>query len=144
MTTDDSSMPIASMLKRNEMKILVVEDDKFLRGLLVEKIKHEGFTVTEAINADEAFAAVHKNPPHIILLDLILPGKGGFEILTELKAQHDYASIPIIIISNLGSRDDVDQAMKLGAAEFMIKAHHTPQEIVETIKKVLEANYIGK
>jgi DNA-binding response OmpR family regulator len=132
------------MLKRGEMKILVVEDDKFLRGLLVEKIKHEGFTVIEAVNADEAFAAVHKDAPHIILLDLVLPGKGGFEILTELKAQHDYASIPVIVISNLGSRDDVDQAMKLGAAEFMIKAHHTPQEIVETIKKVLEANYIGK
>jgi len=132
------------MLKRGEMKILVVEDDKFLRGLLVEKIKHEGFTVTEAINADETFAAIHKDQPHIILLDLVLPGKGGFEILRELKAQHEYASIPVVIISNLGSRDDVDQAMQLGAAEFMIKAHHTPLEIVETIKKVLEASYIGK
>ena len=126
------------------MKILVVEDDKFLRELLVGKIKHEGFTVIEAVNADEAFAAVSKDQPHIILLDLVLPGKGGFEILTELKAQHASASIPVIVISNLGSRDDVDQAMQLGAAEFMIKAHHTPQEIVETIKKVLEANYIGK
>jgi len=144
MAPGDSSVPIASMLKRGEMKILIVEDDKFLRELLVGKIKHEGFTVIEAVNADEAFAAVSKDQPHIILLDLVLPGKGGFEILTELKAQRASASIPVIVISNLGSRDDVDQAMKLGAAEFMIKAHHTPQEIVETIKKVLEANYIGK
>ncbi len=132
------------MLKRNEIKILIVEDDKFLRGLLVEKIKHEGFSVIETTNADELFSAVSKERPHIILLDLILPGKGGFEILSELKANHEYASIPVIIISNLGSRDDVDQAMKLGAVEFMIKAHHTPLEIVEAVKKVLGTHYVGK
>ncbi len=126
------------------MKILVVEDDKFLRGLLVEKIKHEGFTVSEAMNADEAFAAIHRDPPHLILLDYMLPGKSGLEVLAELKAQHEYALIPVIIISNLDSSDDIDRAMKLGAAEFIIKAQHTLQEIVEIIKKILEANYIKK
>src|SRR3989344_975798 len=133
-----SGLPIKSMLKRGEIKILVVEDDKFLRELLVGKIAREGYTVLEATRGEEVLPMVGEHKPHIILLDLVLPGADGFEVLGSLKAGSETATIPVIILSNLGAREDVDKALKLGAEEFMVKAHHTPQEIIDTVRRTLE------
>lgn len=139
-----SAMPIASLLKRNEIRLLLVEDDKFLRELLSGKLEREGYTVFGAFNGEEAVNHLRVNTPHLILLDLVLPGSDGFEILANLKQNPETANIPVIVLSNLGSRDDIDKAMNLGARNFMVKAHHTPQEIVETIKKVLGETYLRK
>ncbi len=136
-----SSVPISSMLKRNEVKLLVVEDDRFLRELLVGKLKREGFTVVEAFNGEEAITQIRAEHPHLILLDLVLPGVDGFGVLSTMKETADLKT-PTIVLSNLGSREDIDKAMILGAKEFMVKAHHTPQEILERVKKVLEEYYL--
>lgn len=132
------------MLKRGEVKILVVEDDKFLRELLVGKLEREGYAVTEIVRGEEVVSAVLKEKPHIVLLDLVLPGTDGFEILRILKTNADSSTIPVIILSNLGSREDVERTLKLGAEEFIIKAHHTPQEIIDIIKRTLEKHYVGQ
>jgi PleD family two-component response regulator len=139
-----SGLPISSMLKRSEVRVLVVEDDKFLREILVSKLRKESYTVIDAPGWEEAQLALKEQSPHVILLDLVLPGTDGFEILSLLKQDEKTSSIPVIIISNLGSKDDVDRAMGLGAKEFMIKAHHTPLEIVAAVKKVLDENYLTK
>lgn len=139
-----TSLPIASMLKHGEVKILVIEDDKFLRELLVAKLQREGYTTFEAIDGQEALSHAKEHSPHIIMLDLVLPGSDGFEILSTLKKMPETSKIPIIVLSNLGSREDIDKALSLGAREFMVKAHHTPQEIVNTIKRVLGGSYIQK
>ena len=139
-----SGLPIKAMLKRGEVKILVVEDDKFLRELLVGKLAREGFTVLEAVRGEEVEPIVKIDKPHIILLDLVLPGADGFEVLASLKATSTSSAIPVIILSNLGAREDVEKALKLGAEEFMVKAHHTPQEIVDTVKRTLEKHYVGQ
>ena len=141
---EGSSLPIASMLKHGEIKILVIEDDKFLRELLVGKLKKEGYATTEAVDGEEGLDAAKKDPPHLIMLDLVLPGADGFEILQDLKNNPNVSKVPVIVLSNLGSREDIDRALSLGAKEFLVKAHHTPQEIVDTIKKVLDASYFQK
>jgi DNA-binding response OmpR family regulator len=139
-----SSVPIASMLKRGEVTILVVEDDKFLRELLTNKIKKEGFSVVEAIDGENGLAMVAEKNPQLIVLDLLLPGIGGFEVMEKLRADSKTEKIPVIVLSNLGAQEDMDRAYSLGAKQFMIKAHHTPQEIVNQIKKVLDESYLKR
>lgn len=117
--------------------VLVIEDDKFLRELLVRKLSGEGFEVKNAIDAEIAFAVLAERIPDIILLDLILPGVDGFEILTRIKANPKIANVPVIILSNLGQKDDLDKAMALGAKDFMVKANFTLDEIVAKVHSVV-------
>lgn len=119
------------------MKILVVEDDNFLRGVLTQKLEKEGLDPIEAMDGTEAIKIAEEQVPNLILLDLILPGVDGFEVLEALKANEKTSKIPVLVLSNLGQKDDVDRAVKLGAEEYLIKAHHTPDEILERIRKIL-------
>jgi len=118
-------------------KVLVVEDDKFLRELLVRKLFGEGFTIESAIDARGAFEILSNWKPQIILLDLILPGEDGFSILEKIKKDNNLADVPVIILSNLGQQEDIDRAMALGAMDFMVKANFTLDEIIEKITKAL-------
>jgi DNA-binding response OmpR family regulator len=119
-------------------KILIVEDDKFLRELISQKILKEGYQAVEAINGEEGVSKAKEEKPDLMLLDLILPGIDGFEVLRQVKESADTASIPVIILSNLGQKDDVERGMKLGAADYLIKAHFTPGEILAKIKSILK------
>lgn len=123
----------------NGTKILIVEDDKFLRDLIVRKIKDEGYEVDYAIEGEEALKKIKEGIPSLVLLDLILPGIDGFEVLKQMRddTSGKIKKIPVIILSNLGQRDDVEKGISLGAADFLIKAHFTPGEIVEKIKSIL-------
>ncbi|OHA66715.1 MAG: hypothetical protein A3C82_00635 [Candidatus Wildermuthbacteria bacterium RIFCSPHIGHO2_02_FULL_47_12] len=118
-------------------KILIVEDDKFLRELITQKVAKEGYQAVEAINGEEGIAMAKEEKPDLILLDLILPGIDGFEVLRQIKGSADTSGIPVIILSNLGQKDDVERGMKLGAADYLIKAHFTPGEILVKIKSIL-------
>ncbi len=117
--------------------IMVVEDDKFLRELLVRKLMSEGFAVESAIEASAAFTILAQFVPNIILLDLILPGVDGFEILTRIKADPRLVNVPVIILSNLGQKEDLDRAMTLGAKDFMVKANFTLDEIVAKVRGII-------
>lgn len=118
-------------------KVLVVEDDKFLRELLVRKLYSDGFVVESAIDSGGAFEILKRFVPDIILLDLILPGMDGFEILSQIRKDQKLAQVPVIILSNLGQKEDIDRAMALGAADFMIKANFTLDEIVVKVRGIL-------
>ncbi|MDP3982259.1 MAG: response regulator [bacterium] len=118
-------------------KILIVEDDKFLRELIVQKLGKEGYDLVEAIDGEDGVAQAKKEVPDLILLDLILPGIDGFEALTQIKADATVSKIPVIILSNLGQKDDIERGLKIGAQDYLIKAHFTPGEIVEKIKGIL-------
>jgi len=119
-------------------KILIIEDDKFLRGLISQKLTNEGYETLEAIDGEEGLKKVKEEKPDLILLDLILPGINGFEVLSKIKGDPVLASIPVIILSNLGQKEDIEKGLKLGAVDYLIKAHFTPGEIIEKIKAVLK------
>ena len=118
--------------------ILIIEDDKFLRELISQKLTKEGFPISEAIDGEEGIKKIKEEKPGLILLDLILPGIDGFEVLSQMKEDPSVSSIPVIILSNLGQKEDVEKGLKLGAVDYLIKAHFTPGEIIEKIKAVLK------
>ena len=119
-------------------KILIVEDDKFLRELIVRKLSQENFQITEAVDGEEGIKKIKEIIPDMVLLDLILPGIDGFEVLAKVKEDPATTSVPVIILSNLGQREDVERGMKLGAIDYLIKAHFTPNEIIDKIKANLK------
>lgn len=117
--------------------ILVIEDDKFLRDLLVHKLEEKGYYAEVAIDGEEGYQQITKVKPDLVLLDLILPGIDGFEVLKKVHEDSSLAQIPIIILSNLGQQEEIERGLSLGAKDYMIKAHFTPQEVIERIEKVL-------
>lgn len=118
-------------------KILLVEDDKFLRELITKKLKSEKYEVVETVDGESGLAKIKEIKPDLILLDLILPGIDGFEVLSRLKDNAAIRSIPVIVLSNLSQQEEIDKALNLGAADFLIKAHFIPGEIIEKIRKIL-------
>lgn len=118
--------------------VLVVEDDKFLRELLVKKLTKEGFQVEAALDGETGVALLGQKTPDIILLDLLLPKMDGFEVLTRVRQDAKTKATPVIIFSNLGEKADIDKAMSLGATDFMVKANFTLDEIVTKMQGVLQ------
>lgn len=119
-------------------KILIIEDDEFLRQLMKTKIMSSGFEVFSAVNGADGIEAIKKEVPDLILLDLVMPVMGGFEVLEKIKADSAMSSIPVIVLSNLGQQEEIDKGMKLGASDYLIKAQLTPEEIVEKVKLLIK------
>lgn len=119
-------------------KILIVEDDKFLRELIARKLTDEGFEIIEAVDGEDGIKKIKEMKPDLVLLDLILPSIDGFEVLSRVKGDASLTSIPIIILSNLGQKEEVEKGLDLGAVDYLIKAHFTPGEIIEKIKNILK------
>ena len=119
------------------MKILVVEDDKYLINAYRVKLTKAGFDVQLATDGDEALTLLSSFKPDLVLLDLILPIRDGFSVLTEMKKQPLWSKIPVIIASNLGQKEDIDRGMKLGASDYIVKSDMTLVAIIEKIKRVL-------
>jgi DNA-binding response OmpR family regulator len=118
--------------------ILIIEDDRFLRELIAQKLIKEDFNISEAIDGEEGIKKIKEEKPDLVLLDLILPGIDGFEVLSKMREDPSITRIPVIILSNLGQREDVERGLKLGAVDYLIKAHFTPGEIIEKMKLVLK------
>jgi len=125
----------------NQTKVLVIEDDQFLRDLITKKLTKEGFEVEVAIDGQEGLQKAQTNLPNLILLDIILPVLDGFEVLKQIRGSADkkIAGIPIVLLSNLGQESDVEKGKALGANDYLIKAAFTTDEIVEKLKKVLNS-----
>ena len=119
-------------------KILIIEDDRFLRELIARKLTDEGFDTSEAGEGEQGLKKIKEEKPDLVLLDLILPSIDGFEVLSRMKEDPKLSAIPVIILSNLGQREEVERGLKLGAIDYLIKAHFTPGEIIEKIKSVLK------
>lgn len=117
--------------------ILLVEDDSFLIDIYSTKFKEAGFEVSVAEDGEEALKKIQEKKPDLLLLDIVLPRIDGWEILERIKKQN-LKSFKIVVLSNLDQKDDIEKGMRLGADKYLIKAHLTPSEIVEEIKKILE------
>lgn len=117
--------------------VLVVEDDPFYSKIYKTKLAKEKIDSQIVSNGNEAIKAVQAKRPGLILLDLIMPGKDGFETLAELKADPVMKDIPVIVLSNLSQEEDIKRIMDLGAAEYLVKANVPIQEVVEKVKHTL-------
>lgn len=135
-SSPEEATPVAN--NENGHRVLIVEDDQFLRELLDRKLKAEGFNVQTTIEGESALTQVKEFKPEIVLLDIILPGVDGFSILEQLKSDAEVSNIPVVMLSNLGQKDDVDKGMKLGAVGYLVKAHFTPGDIVNKVNEVLK------
>lgn len=124
-------------MPQDKIKILLVEDDSFLLGMYATKFEMENFKVIMAEDGEKAVRLALKEAPNIILLDIILPKINGFEVLRQLKANPVTARIPVILLTNLSQKDEIEQGLKMGAEDYLIKAHFMPSEVVDKIKKVL-------
>lgn len=118
--------------------ILLVEDDSFISGMYQTKLGSLGYSIELKEDGAAAWERLQQDPlPDLVLLDIVLPKKDGFEILEQLRAEERTKNLKIILLTNLGQKPDIERGIKLGADDYIIKAHFTPSEVVEKIKKVL-------
>ncbi len=115
-------------------KILLIEDDPNLSHSLKEFIEKEGFACAAVFDGESGIQAALQENPDLIMLDLILPKKSGFEVLSEIKQQDKLKSIPVIVLTNLEDEKDIEKVMSLGADSFLVKANYSLEEIVKKIK----------
>ena len=124
-------------MDKKTIHVLLVEDDVFLSSIYQKKFEMEGFKVTPVDNGEKVLAEAKKKKPHIILLDVLLPKRDGFSVLAQLKADAEVKDVPVILLTNLGQKDDVEKGLEAGAVDYLIKAHFKPSEIVDKVKKIL-------
>ncbi|MAF80449.1 response regulator [bacterium] len=119
--------------------ILLVEDDSFISGMYFTKLSSLGFVVEVVEDGEAAWQRLQQDPlPDLVLLDVVLPKKDGFEILEGLRKDERTQKLPIILLTNLGQKPDVERGIKLGADDYIIKAHYTPTEVVDKITGILD------
>lgn len=118
-------------------KILLVEGDVFYSKIFQEGLEKEGFDIKTAMDGEEALRALKKDTPDLILLDLIMPVKNGFEFLEEMKAEDKFKAVPVIILTVLGQDADKEKGMELGAVDYLVKTEQTMDTVVEKVKKYI-------
>lgn len=121
-------------------KILVVEDEDFLRKMYQVGLEKEGLEVVTASDGEQALEVCGREEPDLILLDLVLPKKTGFEVLATLKEDEHTKDIPVVVLSGLAQKKDVHSALEAGAEDYFIKTEQTVKDIAENIKKVLRGD----
>ena len=118
-------------------KILLIEDEKLIIELLQKKLADEGYDVYIAADGEEGVKKIKEIKPDLVLLDVIMPKMGGFEVMEEINRDESIRKTPVIIISNSGQPVELDRAKKLGVRDWLIKTEFDPQEVVDKIKKQL-------
>jgi len=119
-------------------KILVIEDDPFLANLLKLRLEKDKFEVIQAKDGEEALKKLKEIEPDLILLDLILPKKSGFEFLEDISLNPSLRNKPVIILSNLGQTADIQRGKQLGAVEYFVKAKISIDDLILKIKEFLQ------
>ncbi|MDH4330302.1 MAG: response regulator transcription factor [Candidatus Moranbacteria bacterium] len=117
--------------------ILLAEDDVFVSDIYYRKLTNEGFDVKLASNGLEAIEKLKKDVPDLILLDVMMPYMNGKEVIKELKAKDEWKNIPVIFLTNVSEKDDMEPEILEQADKYLIKSHFTPAEVVEKIKSLL-------
>ena len=118
--------------------ILLVEDDPFLIDIYTTKLKKEKFSVEVAVDGEECLSKLKETMPDLLILDIVLPNVDGWEVLRKIKANPKLKTIPVVVLSNLGQKEEVEKGKKLGAAKYLIKAYYKPSEVIAEVKKILK------
>lgn len=122
----------------DKKKILIIEDEATLQKALSEFLSLEGFEVLNALDGEIGIQKAKAEIPDMILLDIILPKKDGYEVIEDLKREEKTKNIPIILLSNLGSSEDVEKAFSLGVTNYLVKADYKLEDIAKKIKEMLK------
>lgn len=120
------------------IKILLAEDDQFLSSLVAQRLSKEGYKVISATDGGGVLKIFEENTPDLVLMDIIMPEMNGMEILKNIKSQDKYKNTIVIIFSNLGQDHEIEEAMKAGADDFLVKVNFTLKEVVEKIQSHLK------
>lgn len=118
-------------------KILIVEDDTVLQKSLNEYLSSEGFEIVCASDGEEGAQKAISEKPDLILLDIVLPKKDGYEVLQEVKANPEISYIPVVLLTNLDGIADVEKALELGATTYLVKADYKLEEVTKKVKEIL-------
>ena len=124
--------------KISGIKILIVEDDPFLSSLTAGRLEKEGYKISLAVDGTQALKMLETDIPDLILLDIIMPGMNGFEVLKTMKANPKLKDILVVVFSNLGQEHEMEEGKKLGADDFLVKAKFTLKEVVDKINGLLK------
>jgi len=120
-------------------KVLLVEDDPFLYKVLSQRLRDEAIDVSVSTDGEAALVDAARVKPNLLLLDLILPKLSGFEVLAHLRKTPAFAKLPVVVLSNLGQQEDIDQIEKLGVREYLVKADFSLSEMVKKVKEHVSA-----
>ncbi len=124
-------------MSNEKIKILLIEDDSFLSNMYTTKFELENFEVIVAKDGEKGLKLAACEMPSMILLDILLPKMDGFKVLKALKNNKATSHIPVILLTNLSQKNEIEQGLSMGAEDYLIKAHFMPSEVVEKIKGVL-------
>jgi DNA-binding response OmpR family regulator len=128
---------------KKKTKILLIEDDAFLAEVYSTKFDLEGLTCDLATTGEKGLELARKELPDLILLDILLPSLDGFAVLKALKKDHKTRDIPVVLLTNLSQKEDIREGLKLGAVDYLIKAHFMPAEVIAKIKNVLNNHHVA-
>ena len=127
---------------QNKKLVLLVEDDPFLSNILMMKLQKEGLNVVHAVDGDDALTKLNEGDYEMVLLDLILPKKNGFEVLETMRQDTRFESTPVIIVSNLGQDSDMEKARSLGVIDYIVKERLSIDDLVNKVKAELPSEPI--
>jgi len=125
-------------MKSNNKNVLIIEDDPFIADVYVLKLESEGYDVETAEDGIKGLEALKKKGYDIVLLDILMPNMDGFKVLERIKMTPSLSKVPVVILTNLSQKKDIQKGLELGATDYIIKTKFTPTEVVKTINKVLE------
>ena len=127
-----------NMIEKKNKKILLAEDDKFISIAYQDGLKRAGYEVIYASDGEEALKKAKQTIPDLMLLDLIMPVKNGFEVLEEIKKDEELKNIPVFILSNLGQESDIKKCKEMGAVDYLIKSNFSLSEVLKKIEEYLK------
>lgn len=121
----------------NDNIIVLVEDDEFLRRMYTRKLESAGYTVATAADGEKALALIASVHPAVVLLDIVMPKKDGFEVLASVRADPKTKNLPVILLTNVSEPETITRARRSRATEYLIKSHFLPSEVVAVVQKYI-------
>lgn len=125
-------------MSEKSKRTLLVEDDPLISNIYHTSLERAGYEVETVVNGARVLSKLREGEYDLLLLDLVLPEKSGFEVLRELNREGLNENLKVVILSNLGQKEKVDKALEMGVERYLVKAHYTPKEVVAEIRKVME------
>lgn len=125
-------------MEKNKKTILIIEDEKFLLEMYQSRFEKDGYQVLTAMSGRKGLELAQKEKPDLIILDILMPGMDGYEVIKKLKKDSQTEKIPILVFSNLGQPEEINQGLKLGADDYIIKTDLTPSELINKVEIMLK------